>query len=399
VVKTPHWTWISGDTERNGKTILLGKSNQINNFCISVVGNWISCTACHAGYGWDSPNFDFTKEENVDCLACHDGSGTYSKGKRGMPKDNVDLNLVAGSVRRPQRDNCGSCHFSGGGGMGVKHGDLDESLLNANQELDYHMGRLDFQCIDCHKTEHHLVAGKVNTTYSEKTQISRFDCADCHTEKPHGDSRINRHAARIACQTCHIPAYARKLPTKMIWDWSQAGDSTRKENPHEYLKIKGEFKYEEEVVPSYAWYNGKMERYIIGDKLDTFPEHYINRPIGSRKDAKAKIWPFKIHHAKQPYDVVNNILIPPVTSGEGGFWSKFDWGLALRKGAELNKIPYSGKYGFTPTIMYWPINHMVTTKQNALTCTACHSSESRLNWKELGYEHDPVQVSENITQQ
>jgi len=395
VMKTAHWTWISGDVVRNGKNIPLGKRNQVNNFCISVVGNWISCTTCHAGYGWGDMTFDFSKEENVDCLVCHDGSGTYSKSKRGMPNKNVDLRLVAGSVRRPYRENCGICHFNGGGGMGVKHGDLDESLLNANQELDYHMGRLNFQCEDCHQTHNHVIPGKVNATYTEKTNVVRFGCETCHSEKPHKDSRLNAHTATVACQTCHIPEFARKLPTKMTWDWSKAGDSTRKDNPHEYLKIKGEFHYDEDVVPSYAWYNGKMDRYIIGDKLDSESEHYINRPQGSRNDPKAKIWPFKVHHAKQPYDPINNIIIPPLTSGEGGYWSKFNWSYALQKGAELSGLPYSGKYGFTTTKMYWPITHMVTTSKNALSCRQCHSPGGRLNWKELGYEHDPLQGSKN----
>ncbi|MBK6979857.1 MAG: tetrathionate reductase family octaheme c-type cytochrome [Cytophagaceae bacterium] len=391
VMKTPHWTWQSGDVMRNGKNIKTGKRNQVNNFCISVVGNWKSCVSCHAGYGWKDQNYDFTKEENVDCLVCHDGSGTYSKANYGMPDKSVDLKTVASSVRRPNRDNCGICHFNGGGGMGVKHGDLDESLLNANAELDIHIGKLNFQCIDCHETKHHAISGKLNTTYTEKTKVERFDCAKCHTEKPHKEHRLNEHTARIACQTCHIPEFARKRPTKMTWDWSKAGSTTRKDDAHEYLKIKGEFHYEEEVIPTYAWYTGKMERYITGDKLDNLEEHNINNPIGSRKDPKAKIWPFKVHHANQPYDPVNNILIPPLTSGEGGYWTKFDWKYAIAKGAELNNLPYSGKYGFTKTKMYWPINHMVSTKKNALTCVQCHSPEGRINWQQLGYKHDPAQ--------
>ncbi len=397
VMKTAHWTWISGDAVRNGKDILIGKRNQINNFCISIVGNWASCTTCHAGYGWGDNNFDFSKEENVDCLVCHDGSGTYSKTKRGLPKNTVDLRIVAGSVRRPNRDNCGACHFNGGGGMGVKHGDLDESLLNANQELDFHMGKLNFQCVDCHQTRHHMVPGKLNTTYTERTKVLRFGCENCHTEKPHSDHRLNEHTDKIACQTCHIPEFARKLPTKMTWDWSKAGDSTRKDSPHEYLKIKGEFHYEEDVIPTYAWYNGKMDRYIPGDQLDNQKEHNINHPQGSRTDPTAKIYPFKVHHTKQPYDPVNNILIPPITSGEGGFWTKFNWDFAIKKGAELNGLPYSGKYGFTETKMYWPITHMVTTKKNALTCKDCHTKGGRMNWKELGYGDDPLQGPKKST--
>ena len=124
-------------------------------------------------------------------------------------------------------------------------------------------------------------------------------------------------------------------------------------------------------------------------KIDFGP---IIQFINKLEDPKAKIWPFKVHHAEQPYDPINNIIIPPLTSGEGGYWTKFDWAYAIKKGAELNGLPYSGKYGFTQTRMYWPITHMVTTKKNALTCKQCHSKGGRINWKELGYDRDPVQV-------
>ncbi len=43
-------------------------------------------------------------------------------------------------VVRPERQNCGACHFNGGGGDGVKHGDLDTSLTKPNKALDVHMG-------------------------------------------------------------------------------------------------------------------------------------------------------------------------------------------------------------------------------------------------------------------
>ncbi len=122
IMKPPHWTWISGDVVRNGKLVRLGKKNLINNFCISVVGNWSSYVTCHAGYGWSDKKFDFSNSENIDCLVCHDGSGTYSKEKDGLPKPNTDLAAVAGSVRRPNRENCGVCHFNGDGGMGFFYG-------------------------------------------------------------------------------------------------------------------------------------------------------------------------------------------------------------------------------------------------------------------------------------
>lgn len=389
VMKTPHWSWLSGDVQRGGKTIRTGKSNLLNNFCISVGGNWGSCTKCHAGYGWTTKDFDFSKRENVDCLVCHDGSGSYTKDKGGMPSKTVNLAAVARSVRVPYRENCGICHFNGGGGMGVKHGDLDDSLLNPSEDLDVHMGKLGFQCIDCHKARQHFIPGKVNTTYSAASHAVRFDCVQCHKDTPHADAQLNKHVARVACQTCHIPEFARKFPTKMDWDWSQAGDPNRKNDPHEYLKIKGAFQYEESVKPEYRWFNGHSDRYILGDKLSS-TDQSMNEPKGARDDKTAKIWPFKVHRAKQIFDSVNNILIPPITSGEGGFWTKFDWAFAAKKGAELAGLPYSGQYGFAQTHMYWPINHMTAPAKQALTCTSCHGPKGRLDWKSLGYAGDPV---------
>ena len=130
VLHTAHWRWESDPVAVEGREGLhtTGKKKSINNFCIGIQGNWASCTACHAGYGWDDETFDFEDETNIDCLVCHDNSGAYRKGKAGLPLDGVDLLDAARSVGVPTRQNCGGCHFRGGGGNAVKHGDLDSSL-------------------------------------------------------------------------------------------------------------------------------------------------------------------------------------------------------------------------------------------------------------------------------
>ena len=38
-------------------------------------------------------------------------------------------------------------------------------------------------------------------------------------------------------------------------------------------------------------------------------------------------------------------------------------------------LPYSGHYGFVQTEMYWPINHMVSPKEQSLQCIDCHTRE------------------------
>ncbi len=390
MLHTAHWKWESEPVEVEGREGLFttGKKKSINNFCIGIQGNWASCTACHAGYGWDDADFDFEDESKVDCLVCHDNSGTYRKGKAGLPLEGVDLMSAAKSVAVPTRENCGGCHFRGGGGNAVKHGDLDESLYYPTEGIDVHMGRYDFQCVDCHRTEDHVIGGRSTTvSLDNENQIA---CSDCHNQKLHSDDRINAHTDTVACQTCHVPEIAVKQATKTHWDWSKAGDDSREEDTHHYLKIKGEFIYEKGLKPEYRWSNGLADRYLMGDQINTDGSTALNAPRGDIRDPDARIWPFKIHRAKQPYDTEYNYLLQPVTSGEGGYWKEFKWDQAFRLGEEVSGTPYSGNYGFAETEMFWPSTHMVATKDKALQCQACHSEGGRMDWIALGYDGDPI---------
>jgi len=393
-MQTTHWTWESKpfDVPWRSEPVTIGKINQINNFCIGTQGNQKQCMTCHAGYGWEeSGDYDFSQELNVDCLACHADVSVYAKGQYGNPAEGTDLLAAARSVRAPTRDNCGKCHFDGGGGNGVKHGDLDESLYFPSDNLDVHMGRAEFLCTDCHTTEKHVIKGRLvadNFTIDPEEQVA---CTDCHNETPHEDDRINFHTQSVACQTCHVPSMAIKDPTKTFWDWSTAGQDLGDDH-YTYLKIKGSFIYDSNVKPNYLWFNGNLAyRYLLGDPIDPNKKTYINLPAGDISDASAKIMPFKLHVANQPYDQVFNYLLQPITAGNNGFWTNFDWDNAFRLAETVMGLPYSGQYGFTETWMYWPSTHMVQPKENALQCNACHSPEGRLDWEALGYPGDPME--------
>jgi octaheme c-type cytochrome (tetrathionate reductase family) len=398
LMKTSHWTWESARVEvpwRKG-VVTIGKINQINNFCIGAQGNENKCMSCHAGYGWEAGKAaQQANPDNVDCLACHADPGLYGKGLWGNPSEGVNLLAAARSVRATTRENCGKCHFDGGGGNGVKHGDLDESLYFPGRELDVHMGgKHRLQCSDCHATRKHQILGRMladNYTIEPTEQVS---CEQCHQGKVHHDERIASHLKSVACQACHVPAIAREEPTKVTWDWSKAGDPGRKDDHYTYLKIKGEFAYRSDFAPSYLWFNGNNEyRYLLGDPIAKDGPTYINKPAGSIEDPRARIFPFKLHVAKQPYDKVNGYLLQPVTAGKDGFWTHFNWDQAFELAAPITGLAYSGQYGFTETYMYWPSTHMVAPADEALQCDACHSAAGapgRLDWKALGYAGDPV---------
>jgi octaheme c-type cytochrome (tetrathionate reductase family) len=391
VMRTSHFLWLGEETRIPGRegTHRIGKRNLLNNFCIAIRGNEKGCNRCHAGYGWVDDRFDFEAAENVDCLVCHERSGTYTKGPGGLPTAATDLVAAARSVGTPGRENCLGCHAWGGGGQAVKHGDLDSSLLHPPADEDVHMGKLGLLCVDCHGGRGHDLRGRA-VSVSVATD-PRLSCAGCHGEHPpHADARIDAHLSAVACQTCHVPSYARKIPTKATWDWSQAGDAARKEDPHGYLRIKGEFTYEQDVVPEYRWFDLTVGRYLKGDRIDPEGVTALNPPQGDITDRDARIWPFKIHRARQPYDAGHRYLFPPVTGGAGGYWTTFDWDSAFRLGAEASGLPYSGKHGFARTEMFWPLNHMVAPKEKALGCGDCHGERGRMDFEALGYAGDPI---------
>ena len=389
VQHTTHWTWEFVN-ETTGQT--LGKKNLINNFCVAIDSNEPRCTSCHVGYGWTDNTFDFTVQENVDCLVCHDTTGTYVKTPTaaGMPAPEVDLSLVAQNVGKSSRETCGACHFYGGGGDEVKHGDLDSSLNNPDFELDVHMDAagLDFSCTTCHATEEHNISGSRYSMDPEEWQ----GCESCHTAEPHALSILNTHSQNVACQTCHIPEFARgDIATKMTWDWYTAGKKTeggQNISTEDYNTLKGTFTWEENVVPEYVWFNGTVEYTLLEDTIDPSQIVSINQFAGDKDDPAAKIWPVKRFVAQQPYDTVNNTLVVPHLFGKDdtAYWANFDWDKAIAAGMEYVGAPYSGQYDFIETEMYWPITHMVAPATEAVRCQECHTSEGgRLDFNALGY--------------
>lgn len=389
VMTSSHWNWDRISYIDGRGITSLGKKNVLNNYCISVGGNEQLCSSCHVGFGLDDvANFDFNNAENVDCLACHAQSDDYFKaaGQAGLPGPDVDLTAAATSVHVPQIENCGTCHFYSGGGNNVKHGDLEEALYNATRDVDVHMAKngIDMTCVDCHTAENHQIKGKLYSVSS--ANVNRLHCEDCHSSTPHLTDVLNTHTAKISCQTCHIPEYAKVNPTKMEWNWSEAGhlkdgkpyslDSEQGE--HVYMSKKGSFKWGSNLTPDYVWFNGKADHHLLADKIDTNSGPIqMNTLLGSAEDPNAKIIPVKIHRGDQIYDKIHLNLIQPKLFGsaeDSAFWSAFDWDKAASAGMKLINMPYSGEYGFIKTEMYWPINHMVSPANQSLQCADCHTS-------------------------
>lgn len=421
-----HFKW---DYEHPETGQRLGKKNVINAFCGSVAGNEPRCTSCHAGYGWDDMSQEPPQQANAkDCLVCHDKSDQYTKlatgaghppmeakGKTitGAKAWAVDLKKAAMSVGMPDRDNCGNCHFYGGGGDNVKHGDLSSALYNPTHDVDVHMSSVEeggegMVCADCHVSDRHQWAGsRYNVLASDPHGTGKpgearhaASCQSCHGQEPHPTNikglKLNDHTDTLACQSCHIPEYARGgVPTKSMWDWSTAGKldengkpfseenftSSKGKHMHTYMSTKGNFAYQEDATPYYAWFDGQVEYTTYDRKIDPANTVEVNRIHGDREDGTSRIWPFKRMEGRQAYDKVNNNLVYTHVWGpttDTAFWTNFDWGKAIDAGMKAANKPYSGEFDFVDTYMYWPITHMVAPAENAVDCVECHQQDGRL---------------------
>jgi octaheme c-type cytochrome (tetrathionate reductase family) len=391
LLKSPHFTWEREAFVEGKGVVYYGKKNGLNNFCTGIAGSEATCNRCHTGYGYDSKDFDFTNPNNIDCMACHDNSFTYEKAKGGagypVITPQTDWKNMFANIGSPKRENCGACHFHSAGGNNIKHGQLEMAQLDCSREVDVHMSQAgaNHQCVDCHVTKNHVMQGRYyGVSFND---YNRATCAECHTDFPHKDDQINAHTLKIACQTCHIPTYAKVNPTKMYWDWSTACDlkdgnpyhQTDSQGNETYLSAKGSFVWQRNVQPDYVWFNGNADHHLLSDTITEVPVK-INTLFGNYADSKAKIWPVKTHRGKQPYDTENNRIVQPklwdAEPNKGALWVDYDWSMALEKGMKYKGLPYSGKHGFVETEMYLPLSHMVSPKEQSLTCVECHSSSN-----------------------
>jgi octaheme c-type cytochrome (tetrathionate reductase family) len=367
----------------------------------------------------------FTGASSVDCFVCHDTTGSYRKalGGGGVPETGVDLVAVAGAVGRPSRANCGSCHFSSDGGTNIKHGDLEPTLTDPPDDFDVHMGRYDLLCQDCHSTDRHRIAGM---SASAPAVEGRVTCVRCHGESPHGISgpkgrHLDNHFRAVACETCHIPFIAKSDPTRLFVDYSRAevygpvpaGEMGRPLYP----ESSGVEIWKNDAVPTYEWYDGTRYAYSIGDRISRARPVVLNQPLGEMNNPAAKIHPFKVHQAVQPYDPETRKLL--VLDLWNGFWSHFDLGRAIADGMQAAGLEYSGSYEFVPTVQYSGIHHEIVPAGEALGCGDCHVAEAvdcqrchsgasssdtalygaatypeqpRLDFETLGYRRDPALV-------
>ena len=401
------WTGETPDlTNVDGRR--LGKLNTMNDFCTSPGANWIGkvknsrgdvvaegCSKCHAGLG-ARPAAELSRAqlENIDCLICHVSGyrrGLYDDAD-GNPewrpilwRNQYGLDSVSKRISLPKRKMCLRCHSGAGGGANYKRGDIEYALADCERDYDVHMGTDggDMSCADCHRGENHRVRGRGSDLSGTDMPGERLSCEECHDADPHGTTVLDHHARRIACETCHIPTFARTDPTDMARDWSTPVYDAEKDKYSATIDLRAD------VVPSYAWWNGRTRHQVMGEKVRVQKDDtvHIMAPEGSRKDKTAKIHPFKLHTGRLPVLADERWLVP---IGVEEFFADGDMHKAVLEGGHDQYGLEDFAYDWVDTKRWMGIFHGVVPPERALQCLDCHDEGGRMDWAALGYGEDPV---------
>ncbi|OCC15414.1 octaheme c-type cytochrome, tetrathionate reductase family [Dissulfuribacter thermophilus] len=392
-----HYQWL-GDAVNvvNGPNVQGKLDVGVNSYCINILGNWNGCNKCHIGLGQrPDPNPTQAQLENIDCLICHQKeykrinvNGTYVPDSSKM---NISILEAAQTVHLPERENCLQCHAFGGGGDNFKRGDMPFALSNtSDREFDVHMSTTgaNLKCQDCHITQNHKIAGRGSDLRPTELDMP-VECGNCHTPQANGtghDPTINRHIARVACQTCHIPEYARDAKdtpasekTEAFRNWLEP-HQTPSGAIHPTPTMAGN------LMPVYKWWNKTSYAYTLFENVIYDPETGkipTSMPNGSPNESGAKIYPFKYKTALQPFAPAQNKLIALDTSI---YFQTGDADLATKAGLKNMGLSENEPYEWVETETFQLITHEVPPKQFALNCTDCHGSTARMDLQgKLGY--------------
>ena len=400
--------WTTGPSVQ-GKMDATDGSSALNSYCINIQGNWGPCGACHAGTGAKpvaTANPSAAQLASIDCLMCHADAtnAPYSRVRNATtglfePAAGLNMNLVVQKAgQKPTRKNCLGCHAKAGGGDAVKRGDIALASGTTSDVLyDTHMAMGNggnIQCQGCHTFTGHRVAGRGSDIRPEDSTIE-MSCSTsaCHATKTnmatgHSTYDTSHHVGRVACQSCHIPKYAKNAndtanteATEMHRDW-QHNEWNATLNRYEPLPTKAN-----DQKPVYAFWNGTSwgNNSFDAAVLDPATGAYkVSRPVGSLTDATSKLYPFKYKTATQA--VANGKIVPLSTAT---FFATGNYDQSVKDGLVYMGLSSTTPYSTVNTDEYQVLNHQVPPAVgNALACAACHPNASATQMKlvtDFGY--------------
>ena len=401
-----------------------GKSEDaFNTYCGSIrTSPLFTCAGCHVGNGRPpQPEATQAQLNNIDCLMCHQddyarvGAPPFQPwevvGEDGQPatifipfeetfrfipnesKMTISILEAARTVHPTTRKTCLRCHAGASGSDGGKRGDISSVTVDPPKSSDIHMSPHgeDLKCANCHDAGKHRVFGR-GLDLRPNDHPDMLTCASCHSEQPHSEgsrrvSTLDTHANRVACQTCHIPKFAKDISTELVRDWTHPHFSSTACGgrggwvPNEVRASN--------VIPSYRWFDGTSQVYILGQvpPENEDGEKAFGIPNGNVNTDNAKIYPMKEHRSLSAQHDASGVMIPHSTFT---FFTTSSFDEAVRVGMEEEGL--TGSYTLVNVHTFQTINHGVEDDNNALSCAECHASYStgsppRIDLQgELGYE-------------
>ncbi|TKB26233.1 hypothetical protein FCL47_10895 [Desulfopila sp. IMCC35006] len=420
------WSGATPDlTNTKGESLGKGKGG-INTFCTYAMSSKGACFSCHVR--GDGNALDAPKPEDVDCLMCH--SDAYQRKFIADPNNTETVTNVFGQVKTyvfgkvdaegnyttvpdfdkmaagtsmvnvartvhlPTNASCLRCHATAGGGDWTKRGDMGLNSANATISQDVHLAKdgANLSCVNCHAALNHQISGRGIDLRA--TEAASPTCQACHTDKPHANATLNRHAqGQVSCQVCHIREYAKGGATEMSRDWSTP---VWNEN---FCSGQGGFVGEEvkaaNVKPEYVWFDGTSYVYNVGETIaaDASGVYHMARANGQPFDGKSYIVPIKRHFSSMPLHESGRIIPPAIM----WMFMTGDFDIAVQKGMEEQGL--SGNYSMVKADAEMLITHGVDPKEKAPSCAECHNGTGStpdgvgiVPFAALGYHTVPAAV-------
>jgi hypothetical protein len=391
------YQWEGAAPQMDHGPAVQGKiSGAINSYCINILGNWNACGNCHVGLGLP-PEAEASAQQlaNIDCMMCHQQAyrrkkvaGLFVPDEAAMP---ITMDEAVRTVHRPERSNCLQCHAKAGGGDSVKRGDITLAhAATTDRSFDVHMATTgaNLRCQQCHTFSEHRVAGRGSDLRATDSDVP-LECSNCHAAMAAGEhesSHVDRHTARVACQTCHIPLYAKDAgdtaaseATEVYRTWL---DTQATQPPFHPASEKLN-----DLVPEYRFWNRRNRNYLLGDVAEVDPatgRYPTSRPLGGVDDNASQLFAFKYKTAHQPVTIGAEPTL--IALDTAVFFATADAAAAVEAGLVNMGLPAGTPYAWIETDTFQMLNHEVSPSEQALQCADCHGSTARMELQgELGY--------------
>ncbi len=325
---------------------MLEKWCALPNFSFEQQGGikgWVeqSCNGCHIGAPWNP-----TKRAAV-CSTCH------------------PVNDLSSDWPPPTPETCVNCHSKDTAKRGV--------LFTAEYDVHIAAGMV---CQDCHLrftdkvSDHQLLKGSALDT-TEPTMQGLLNCATCHGVEPHaGPSarRLNDHAEKVACETCHTGL--RPAPALASRTWNQFTETGKPVT----------LKRAEDWLPAHKWYDNTGPGASGGYHLP------ILTATERRGLPGAKIYPFNpvnvVWFVRTPESAFDDVIIVPEVKAADADGDR-------TVTVDEMRVTYP-EATLVSADMNFSISHSVVPATAAFRCPDCHGPNGWvLDWLELGYPDDP----------